>query len=128
VIQISSVTGELPQSSQPHYAAANAARNNLASSLSRELKHSGVTSNAVAAGGILVPSVQESLTQLGRQSGWGDTWEQIEPKLVENLAPSDVGRIGRPRDYAGLVAYLASPLSAYITGTTLRVDGGWYDA
>ncbi|MEU3182972.1 SDR family oxidoreductase [Streptomyces sp. NPDC006923] len=128
VIQISSVTGHLPQPSQPHYAASNAARNNLAISLARDLKHSGVTSNAVAAGGILVPAVRESLTHMGKQNGWGDTWEQIEPNLVEALSPNDVGRIGRPRDFAGLVAYLAGPRSEYITGTTVRIDGGWYDA
>jgi NAD(P)-dependent dehydrogenase (short-subunit alcohol dehydrogenase family) len=33
-------------------------------------------------------------------------------------------RIGRPREYADLVAFLASPLSGYITGATLRADGG----
>jgi NAD(P)-dependent dehydrogenase (short-subunit alcohol dehydrogenase family) len=49
VIQMSSVLADLPQASQPHYAATNAARNNLATSPARELKHSGVTSNSVAA-------------------------------------------------------------------------------
>jgi NAD(P)-dependent dehydrogenase (short-subunit alcohol dehydrogenase family) len=49
VIQISSVLADLPKARQPHDAAANAARDNLAASLARELKHSGVTSDAVAA-------------------------------------------------------------------------------
>jgi NAD(P)-dependent dehydrogenase (short-subunit alcohol dehydrogenase family) len=128
VIQISSVLGELPQSRQPHYAATNAARNNLATSLARELKHSGVTSNVVAAGGIVVPAVQEYLTQLGRENGWGETWEAIEPNAVDALSPNDAGRIGRPQEYADLVAYLASPVAGYITGATVRMDGGWYDA
>ncbi|GAA1268188.1 3-oxoacyl-ACP reductase [Planotetraspora silvatica] len=128
VIQISSVLGDLPQASQPHYAATNAARNNLAASLARELKHSGVTSNAVAAGGVLTPGIQDFLTDLGRQSGWGETWEEIEPNAVNALSPNDVGRVGRPRGYADLVSYLASPLAGYITGATLRIDGGWYDA
>ncbi|WP_405983340.1 SDR family NAD(P)-dependent oxidoreductase [Streptomyces sp. NBC_00872] len=128
VIQISSVLGELPMASQPHYAATNAARNNLAASLARELKHTGVTSNSVAAGGILTPGTQAYLLDLGKRNGWGETWEEIEPTAVGALAPNDVGRIGRRRDYADLVAFLASPLSGYITGTTLRVDGGWYDA
>jgi NAD(P)-dependent dehydrogenase (short-subunit alcohol dehydrogenase family) len=128
VIQISSVTGEKPQSNQPHYAATNAARNNLAASLARELKHSGVTSNAVAAGGILVPAVQDRLTNLGKANGWGDTWEAIERNATKTLGPNDVGRIGRPDDYAGLVAFLASPVADYLTGATIRMDGGWYDA
>ncbi|MFE0631942.1 SDR family NAD(P)-dependent oxidoreductase [Streptomyces sp. NPDC058864] len=128
VIQVSSVLAHLPAASQPHYAATNAARNNLATSLARELKHSGVTSNALAAGGILTPTAQRHLTGLGQENGWGETWEEIEPALVAALAPNDVGRIGRPQEYADLVAFLASPLSGYITGATLRVDGGWYDA
>ncbi|MEV6868894.1 SDR family NAD(P)-dependent oxidoreductase [Streptosporangium subroseum] len=128
VIQISSVTGELPAGSQPHYAATNAARNNLATSLSRELKHSGVTSNSVAAGGILTPAVQDFLVNLGRQNSWGETWQEIEPNLVNAIGPNDVGRIGRRREYADLVAFLASPVAGYINGATLRADGGRYDA
>jgi NAD(P)-dependent dehydrogenase (short-subunit alcohol dehydrogenase family) len=127
IIQISSVTGTLPDATQPHYAATNGARNTLVKSLSRELKHSGVTSNAVAAGGILTPGGHDTLLHLGRQSGWGQEWEEIEPRLTEALAPNDVGRIGRPEEYADLVAFLASPRSAYMTGTTLAVDGGLYN-
>ncbi|MEU4098813.1 SDR family NAD(P)-dependent oxidoreductase [Streptomyces sp. NPDC026673] len=128
VIQISSVTGELPKASQPHYAATNGARNTLAKSLARELEQSGVTSNAVAAGGILTPGNEQQLFDLGREQGWGETWEEIEPSLVAALAPNDVGLVGRPSQYADIVAFLASPLSAYITGATLKVDGGWRDA
>jgi 3-oxoacyl-[acyl-carrier protein] reductase len=128
VIQIGSATGQFPQASQPHYAATNAARSNLAASLAHELKGSGVTSNAVAAGGILTPKGQEFLTGIGAQHGWGESWEEMESKVVDTLAPNDVGRIGRREEYADVVAFLASPRSGYITGTTLRVDGGWYDA
>ncbi|MEO3856583.1 SDR family NAD(P)-dependent oxidoreductase [Acrocarpospora sp. B8E8] len=124
VIQISSVTGHLPSSRQPHYQATNAARNNLAASLSRDLKHSGVTSNAIAAGGILVPSVKDYLLNMGRENGWGNTWDEIESYAVNTLAPNDVGRIGLPHEYADLVAFLASPRAGYITGATLRIDGG----
>ncbi|MER8069932.1 SDR family oxidoreductase [Streptomyces sp. NPDC094034] len=126
VIQISSVTGHRPSPNQPHYAATNAARNNLAASLARELKHSGVTSNAVAAGGILTPATQDFLVGVGRAQGWGETWAEIEPKTVA-LAPNDAGRIARPDEYANLVAFLAGPAAGYINGTTLHIDGGSYD-
>ena len=36
-----------------------------------------------------------------------------------------LGRLGRPADMAGAVAFLASDLAAYITGQTIYVDGGW---
>jgi NAD(P)-dependent dehydrogenase (short-subunit alcohol dehydrogenase family) len=127
VIQISSVTGRLPQSSQPHYAGSNAARNNLATSLARELKHTGVTSNAIAAGGILTPSGVALLTGLAAEHGWGDTWADIERYAVTELGPNDVGRIGRPSEYASLVAFLAGPAADYITGATLQADGGRRD-
>ncbi|WP_433667633.1 SDR family NAD(P)-dependent oxidoreductase [Nocardia sp. CA-136227] len=125
VIQISSVTGEMPTATQPHYAAANAARNILSRSLARELKHSGVTSNAVAAGGIRTPGSLNALLAMGKAQGWGDTLEEIAPKA--SLAQNDIGRVGTPEEYAELVAFLASPRSGYITGATLRIDGGHYD-
>lgn len=125
VIQISSVTGEKPQASQPHYAATNGARNSLAKALAAELRHTGVTSNAVAAGGILTAPGLVSLTELGRRNGWGKTWEEIEPRLVEALAPNAAGRIGRPEEYADFVTYLAGPRADYITGAILSADGGW---
>jgi len=65
---------------------------------------------------------------LGKEHGWGDSWEEIEPKAVNALNPNDIGRVGRPREYADAVAFLASPVAGYITGTTLRIDGGWYDS
>jgi NAD(P)-dependent dehydrogenase (short-subunit alcohol dehydrogenase family) len=36
-----------------------------------------------------------------------------------------LGRLGRPSDMAGAVAFLASDLAEYITGQTIYVDGGW---
>ncbi|WP_061296579.1 SDR family NAD(P)-dependent oxidoreductase [Herbidospora cretacea] len=127
VIQISSVLGAQPTETQPHYSATNAARDNLAAALSRELKDSGVTSNAVAAGGILTPSSKVRLLEMGRQAGWGETWEEMAETAQRRLTTMvDVGRIGLPEEYADLVTFLASPRSGYVTGTTLRVDGGWH--
>ncbi|TKK90605.1 SDR family oxidoreductase [Herbidospora galbida] len=127
VIQISSALSDYPMDTQPHYAATNAARNNLAASLSRELKDSGVTSNAVAAGGILTPSAKERLVGVGRAAGLGETWEEMAETIVRRSTTMiDLGRIGSPAEYADMVTFLASPRASYVTGATLRVDGGWH--
>src|SRR5258708_29453330 len=124
VIQVSSVLGDLPKARQPHYAAANAARNNLAASLARELKHSGVTSNAVAAGSILTPARKDAVIGIGKQNGWGEGFEEIERKYFNANNPNDTGRLGRPRDYADAAAFLASPLAGHITRPALRIHRG----
>jgi NAD(P)-dependent dehydrogenase (short-subunit alcohol dehydrogenase family) len=113
-----------PTPLQPHYSAALAARHNLAVSLARELKGTGVTSNVVAPGAILTGSVRNLLTEIAPAHGWGQTWEEIEHAAAEDLVPNDTGRLGRPEEIAAAVAYLASPWADYISGATLRVDGG----
>jgi NAD(P)-dependent dehydrogenase (short-subunit alcohol dehydrogenase family) len=59
---------------------------------------------------------------------WGQTWEEIGPTLTRELAPYSIGRLGRLHEIVSAVAYLVGPGAAYITGTTLHVNGGWYDA
>ena len=51
--------------------------------------------------------------------------EAIDESMKEKLyAQIPLGRIGEPADVAGLVAFLASDLAAYITGQVINVDGG----
>ncbi|PXX31099.1 SDR family NAD(P)-dependent oxidoreductase [Burkholderia sp. MS455] len=124
VIQIGGGLAGQPVSMQPDYNASLAARHNLAVSLARDLKDSGVTSNVVAPGVILVPAVRELLENIAPQHGWGQTWEEIERGCVRDMVPNDVGRLGRPEEIAAAVAYLASPYADYVSGATIRVDGG----
>ncbi|MFJ4467916.1 SDR family NAD(P)-dependent oxidoreductase [Streptomyces sp. NPDC089424] len=124
VIQIGGGLATQPTAALPHYNATLAARHNLAVSLARELKDTGVTSNVVAPGAILVDAVQELLTTLAPEHGWGESWEEIEPNASGEVVPNDVGRFGRPEEIAGAVAYLAGPYADYISGATIRVDGG----
>jgi NAD(P)-dependent dehydrogenase (short-subunit alcohol dehydrogenase family) len=124
VIQIGGGLAGQPFSTQPDYTATLAARHNLAVSLARNLKGSGVTSNIVSPGAIAVDSVRKLLTQLSPQFGWGETWETIEAGCVRDMVPNDVGRLGRPEEIAAAVAYLASCHADYVSGATIRVDGG----
>ncbi|WP_345577874.1 SDR family oxidoreductase [Nonomuraea rosea] len=65
-----------------------------------------------------------SHTPACRESISGETWEDIERNAIEELVPNDAGRMGRPEEIAAAVLYLSGPLADYVTGTTLRVDGG----
>jgi 3-oxoacyl-[acyl-carrier protein] reductase len=126
VIQIGGGLSQQPQAGGPNYNASLAARHNLAVSLARELKDTGVTSNVVAPGAILSSeSARAQLTHLAQARGWGgETWEEIEHNATQAIAPNDVGRFGRPEEIAAAVAYLASPVADYVSGATIRVDGG----
>ena len=124
VIQIGGGLASQPIPMQPDYEASLAARHNLAVSLARRLKDTGVTSNVVSPGAILVPAVRDLLEKIAPAHGWGDRWEDIESGCVKEMVPNDIGRLGRPDEIAAAVIYLSSHHAAYISGATLRVDGG----
>ncbi len=124
VIQIGGGLSQQPMASQPDYNAALAARHNLAVSLARDLKGSGVTSNIVSPGAIRVQAVEDLLGALAERLGWGSEWSEIEAGACRDLIPNDINRLGHPDEIAAAVAYLASHHADYITGAMLRVDGG----
>ncbi|HET6254053.1 MAG TPA: SDR family oxidoreductase [Puia sp.] len=88
----------------------------MAKMLSEELGPDHITVNTVAPGLILTDRVKDTL-----QPRPGVSEEEL---LAERARSIPVGRIGRPEELAALVAFLASPLAAYITGATIPVDGG----
>jgi NAD(P)-dependent dehydrogenase (short-subunit alcohol dehydrogenase family) len=124
VIQIGGGLAIQPMAVQPHYNASLAARHNMAVSLARELGGTGVTSNVVSPGAILIDAVRDLLLELAPSHGWGDTFEEIEQAAARDWVPNDIGRFGRPEEIAAAVVYLASTQAAYVSGATLRVDGG----
>lgn len=114
VICISSICGLEALGCPVPYAAAKAALESFVRNSARPLGKRGVRINSVAPGNILFP---------------GSTWER---KLVADEAGVNamlqrevaLRSLGRPEDVARLVAYLASPVAAFITGATCVVDGG----
>jgi NAD(P)-dependent dehydrogenase (short-subunit alcohol dehydrogenase family) len=124
VVTIGGGLASQPMNTHPQYNATLAARHNLAVSLARELKGTGVTSNVVSPGAILVEATKDLLMGIGPARGWGQTWEEIHHNAVEALIPNDQERFGEPAEIAAAVAYLCGDHAQYVSGATIRVDGG----
>lgn len=91
----------------------------FAKSLADEVGRDGILVNNVCPGSILTERMLSNVTARAQQKGMA-----LEQALAERAAETALGRIGEPRELAHLVAFLASAKASYITGTTLRVDGG----
>lgn len=91
----------------------------FAKSLADEVGRDGVLINNVCPGSILSERMLSNVTARAKEKG-----VPLEEALAERAAETAVGRIGEPRELANFVAFLASSKSSYITGTTLRIDGG----
>ncbi|MER5264954.1 SDR family NAD(P)-dependent oxidoreductase [Actinosynnema sp. NPDC002837] len=128
VIQVGGGLATQPIAMQPQYSAALAARHNLAVSLARELKGTGVTSNVVSPGPIMVEYMRDWLARVGPERGWGTELPEIERRAAAEWVANDVGRYGTPEEVAAAVGYLASRQADYVTGSVLRVDGGFVAA
>jgi 3-oxoacyl-[acyl-carrier protein] reductase len=109
IINLGSVVGEQGNTGQSMYAAAKAGLLGLTKSLARELSGRGVTVNAVTPG-----FIDTDMTTAALQ---GDARTAL-------LGQIPLGRIGQPQEVAEAVAFLAAPAAGYITGHTLRVNGG----
>jgi 3-oxoacyl-[acyl-carrier protein] reductase len=123
VINISSRNAISPYPQFPAYGAAKAALNNLTLSLSKALAGTGVTANGIMPGLIYTPLVDPWFEELARQQGSDDP-KVGEDFAIQNVLRQTVGRLGQPKDIAAAVCFIASPLSDFMTGTTVRIDGG----
>ena len=111
VIHISSQQAQRPFANSGAYGVSKAAIEALARSQAEAWSSRGVTANALVPGFVQTP--------LNRRLS-------ADPETVAALAARTlVGRNGLPEDFGGAAVLLASPASAYITGQTIAVDGGF---
>jgi len=110
IIFITSLAENVTSPSQVDYGASKAGLRMTMVGFATALGKHGITCNAVAPGMILTPMTESH-------------WSQPGPAAhIKERVP--VGRIGTPEDIGNAVVFLASPESAYVSGITLRVDGG----
>jgi 3-oxoacyl-[acyl-carrier protein] reductase len=110
IISITSVVGSSGNPGQVNYSAAKAGVAGLTRALAREIGSRGITVNCVAPG-FIDTDMTRALPEAQRAA------------LIGQIP---LGRLGQPDDVAAAVVFLASPGAAYVTGTTLHVNGGMY--
>jgi 3-oxoacyl-[acyl-carrier protein] reductase len=109
IVNITSVVGLIGNAGQANYAASKAGVVGFTKSVAREVASRGITVNAVAPG-FVETDMTAAMTDKAREAV---------------LAAIPMGRVGRPEDIAGAVAFLVSDAAGYLTGQVLGVDGGF---
>ncbi len=111
VVVISSINGQKGQMGQVNYCASKAGDLGFVKALAQESAGKGITVNAVCPGYIATEMVRA-----------------VDPEVLRTrvLPQIPVGRLGEPEEVARLVAFLASDEAAFITGSTLTINGGQY--
>jgi len=108
IIFVGSVVGMLGSAGQVNYAATKSGLIGMARSFARELGSRGITANVVAPG-----FVETDMTQV-----------LDEKRKAEIIGAVPLARFATPNEVAGVVAFLASPEAAYISGAVIPIDGG----
>ena len=102
------------------YSASKAAVIGLTRALAADYVARGVRFNAICPGTIESPSLGERIQAVSKQSG-----KSVDEARQQFVARQPIGRIGKAEEIAHLAIYLASDESAFTTGTSQIIDGGW---
>ena len=107
----------------PNLGISNALRLSLvgwSKTLAAEVGREGVTANIVLPGRIATPRISFLDEQRAKREG-----KSVAEVSAASAASIPVGRYGRPEKYGDVVAFLASERASYVTGSVIRVDGGF---
>jgi acetoacetyl-CoA reductase len=109
IINISSVNGQKGAFGQTNYSAAKAGMHGFTKALALEVARKGVTVNTISPG------------YIGTKMVMAIPKEVLDSKIIPQIP---IGRLGKPEEVAGLVAYLASDEAAFVTGANIAINGG----
>jgi acetoacetyl-CoA reductase len=109
IINISSVNGQKGAFGQSNYSAAKAGMHGFTKALALEVARKGVTVNTISPG------------YIGTQMVMAIPKDVLDSKIIPQIP---MGRLGKPEEVAGLVAYLASEEAAFVTGANIAINGG----
>jgi NAD(P)-dependent dehydrogenase (short-subunit alcohol dehydrogenase family) len=123
IIHITSIQRQLPlPDATIAYAAAKAALSNYSKALSKEVSPKGVRVVRVSPGWVETEGAVGLVKEVARQNT--TDYEGARKIVMESLGGIPLGRPAKPKEVADLVAFLASPRAASITGTEYVIDGG----
>lgn len=116
IINIASIVSSLKGAPRRFaYGASKAAIIGMTKSIAADFVKDGIRCNAICPGTVESPSLNERLAATG----------DFEKALADFRARQPMGRLGTPEEIAEMVCYLAGDLSAFTTGQTFAIDGGW---
>jgi acetoacetyl-CoA reductase len=109
IINISSVNAQKGAFGQTNYSAAKAGMHGFTKALALEVARKGITVNTISPG------------YIGTKMVTAIPQEVLDSKIIPQIP---MGRLGKPEEVAGLVAYLASDEAAFVTGANIAINGG----
>jgi len=120
ILNITSIAVKQPVENLIFSNSLRAAVTGLARTLANEVAAEGITVNNILPGYTRTERVEDLAVMMAEKQGisaaeFKEKWEQEIP----------MRRLGEPREFAALAAFLVSERASYITGTSIQVDGGW---
>ena len=109
IINVSSVNGSKGAFGQTNYSAAKAGVHGFTKALALEVARKGVTVNTISPG------------YIGTKMVMAIPKDVLDSKIIPQIP---MGRLGKPEEVAGLVAYLSSEEAAFVTGANIAINGG----
>jgi 2-keto-3-deoxy-L-fuconate dehydrogenase len=121
IINISSVVSSIKGAPNRYvYGATKAAVIGLTKAVAIDFVAKGIRCNAICPGTIQTPSLDGRVSALAQMTG-----KAVEDARQDFVSRQPMGRLGTAEEIAAVAVYLASDESAFTTGTTMVIDGGW---